>query len=222
MGSRFAGLFLMVLAAAPAWAEEDGGVLLLDGAATDEERAPLVDPDLAQREVQVTDIDTENLEIGVYGGLLSIEDFGSSAVTGVQVGWHFTEDLFIQANGYMSRGGTTSYETLSGGLQLLTDDERDYVAWDLSLGFNVFPGEAFVGRKRAFNTAFYLTAGIGSTEFAGDDRYTLTVGAGYRLLATDWLAWHVGWRDHLFAIDTLGTEKDTHNVELYSGLTTFF
>ncbi|MFZ5756441.1 MAG: outer membrane beta-barrel domain-containing protein [Pseudomonadota bacterium] len=182
--------------------------------------APLIDPDVARREVRDVKIDSENLEIGVGAGFLSIEDFGSSELLTGMVAWHFTEDLFLQANVYMSEAGQSSYEVLSGNAQLL--DDRDYLAYDLSVGYNLFPGEAFVGRKRAYNTAFYLLAGIGSTDFGGEDRLTLNLGVGYRLLMTDWLAWHVGFRDHMFASDITGQDKNTHNMELTTGVSTFF
>jgi outer membrane beta-barrel protein len=63
---------------------------------------------------------------------------------------------------------------------------------------------------------------VGSTDFAGDNRFTMNYGAGYRLLATDWLALHADMRDHIFKNDVLGTDKTTHNIELHAGLTFFF
>jgi outer membrane beta-barrel protein len=75
---------------------------------------------------------------------------------------------------------------------------------------------------RAFNTAFYVLGGIGSTQFGGEDRLTLNIGVGYRLLINDWAAWHIGYRDHVFASDITGEDKDTHNIELQTGFTTFF
>ncbi|MCH7899191.1 MAG: outer membrane beta-barrel domain-containing protein, partial [Proteobacteria bacterium] len=68
----------------------------------------------------------------------------------------------------------------------------------------------------------YLIAGLGSTRFAGDDRFTVNVGAGYRLLLTDSVAFHVDFRDHLFDIDLFGEEKTAHNLEAHIGVTVFF
>lgn len=181
---------------------------------------PLIEPDVARREVRDVKIDSENLEIGVYTGFLSIEDFGSGELMGAMVAWHFTEDLFLQGNVYVSEAGLSSYEVLSGNARLL--DDREYLAYDLSVGYNLFPGEAFIGRNRAYNTAFYLLAGIGSTSFGDEDRFTLNLGVGYRLLITDWAAWHIGFRDHVFASDITGQDKNTHNMELTTGLSTFF
>lgn len=182
--------------------------------------APLIEPDVQRREVADVKIDSENIEVGVYAGILSIEDFGSNPVYGAMLAWHFTEDLFLQADYYQSEAGLSSYEVLSGSARLI--DERALTAYDLSVGYNLFPGEAFVGRKRAYNTAFYLLAGVGSTEFGGDNLLTLNLGVGYRLLVNDWLAWHVGFRDHMFSTDLTGEDKQTHNMEMTTGLTTFF
>ena len=68
----------------------------------------------------------------------------------------------------------------------------------------------------------YLIAGLGSTRFAGDDRFTVNFGAGYRFLLTDSVALHLDFRDHLFDIDLLGEEKTVHNLEGHLGFTVFF
>ena len=84
------------------------------------------------------------------------------------------------------------------------------------------PGEAFFGGDRAMPSSLYLTLGAGSTDFAGDDHFTVAVGAGYRLLVTDWLATHLGVRDHMFDSDLLGENKLTHNLQFTLGMTAFF
>lgn len=121
-----------------------------------------------------------------------------------------------------SRAGRTSYENLSGSAELLTDDERDYKYYALSMGWNALPGEIFIGENRAYNTAFYLIAGIGGTTFAGDDRFTVNGGFGYRILPTDWIAVHFDVRDHIYDIDLLGEKKIVNNLEAHLGLSIFF
>ena len=63
---------------------------------------------------------------------------------------------------------------------------------------------------------------MGSTRFAGDDRFTVNFGAGYRFILTDSISLHMDFRDHLFDIDVVGEEKTTHNLEATLGLTAFF
>ena len=104
----------------------------------------------------------------------------------------------------------------------MTDDEREFTYYNLSLGINIFPGEAFLGANRAYTQAFYVIGGLGSTRFAGDDRFTVNVGMGYRILVTDSIALHADFRDHLFDIDILGENKTVNNLEATLGFTIFF
>lgn len=182
----------------------------------------VIEPDLDRRVYTESDIDTEDFEIGVFAGVLSVEDFGSDVVYGVRAAYHVTEDFFVEAAYGRSELGKTSFENLSGAVQLLTDDQRDYSYYNLSVAYNVLPGEAFVGRNRAFNTALYLIGGVGSTDFAGDNLFTVNVGVGYRFLVTDYLALRVEVRDNIFDTDLLGEDKTTHNLEAQAGLSVFF
>jgi outer membrane beta-barrel protein len=183
---------------------------------------PVIQPEVERREIRRARIDTEDFELGGYAGLLSIEDFESHAVWGARFAYHLTEDFFLEATAGQSKAGRTSYEVLSGTAELLTEDERDYTYYALSLGWNALPGEIFVGENRAYNTAFYLVMGLGSTRFAGDDRFTVSGGFGYRVLPTDWLAVHFDVRDHVYDIDLLGEKKIVNNLEAHLGLSIFF
>jgi len=232
-------LFLIVLAATAlpgcAMFGGDGGteaaptsVPAADSAGTavpsDESPAdrPIIEPQVERREIKRARIDTEDFEIGAYFGVISIEDFESNTVYGGRLAYHLSEDFFIEGTVGKSKAGRTSYETLAGSAALLDDDDRDYTYYALSLGWNALPGEVFVGENRAYNSAFYLVAGIGSTTFAGDDRFTVSGGFGYRILPTDWLAVHFDVRDHVFDIDLLGEKKIVNNLEAHLGLSVFF
>ena len=181
----------------------------------------VIEPDLDRRSLKPAKIDSENIEVGAYYGVLSIEDFSSNEVYGARFAYHLTEDLFFEASYGQSEGDLTSFEKLSGGSPLLSDDDRDYTYYNLSVGWNIFPGEVFIA-DYAFNSAFYIIGGVGSTEFAGDNWFTVSIGAGYRFLVTDYLAWHLDVRDHVFDRDTFGPEETTHNIEFTTGITVFF
>jgi outer membrane beta-barrel protein len=183
---------------------------------------PIIEPQVERREIRRTRIDTEDFEVGAYVGVLSIEDFESNVVYGARLAYHLTEDFFLEATAGRSRAGRTSYENLSGSADLLTDSERDYTYYALSAGWNALPGEIFLGENRAYNTAFYLVAGIGNTTFAGDDRFTVSGGFGYRILPADWIAVHFDVRDHVYDIDLLGEKKIVNNLEAHLGLSIFF
>ena len=183
---------------------------------------PIIEPEVERRKIKQTRIDTEDFEVGAYVGILSIEDFESNVVYGVRLAYNLTEDFFLEGTLGQSRAGRTSYENLSGSADLLTDSERDYTYYALSAGWNALPGEIFLGKNRAYPTAFYLVAGIGSTRFAGDDRFTVNGGFGYRILPADWIAVHFDVRDHVYDIDLLGEKKIVNNLEAHLGLSIFF
>jgi outer membrane beta-barrel protein len=182
----------------------------------------VVEPRVKRRDVNPPGLDTENFEAGLFVGTISIEDFGASASYGGRFAYHFTEDVFAEATIGTAKAGRTSYEDLSGSAELLTDSERQFTHYDLAIGWNALPGEVFLGSGRAMPSAVYFTLGAGSTRFAGDDHFTLALGAGLRLLATDWVAAHLYVRDLAFESDLLGDNKLTHNLQVTLGLTAFF
>ena len=182
----------------------------------------VIDPEVERREIKEPAIDREDFEVGAFIGIMSIEDFGSDVVYGARFAYHVTEGFFVEATVGRTEAGLTSFEVLSGGAPIIADDERTLTYYNLNVGYNLLPGEGFIGEGRAYNTNFYLIAGLGSTNFAGDDRFTVNFGAGYRFLLNDSIALHVDFRDHLFDIDILGEEKTTHNLEGHLGVTWFF
>lgn len=181
----------------------------------------VIQPEIERRTIDIDKIDTEDFEIGAYVGLLSVEDFGANMVIGARVAYHVTEDVFFEAAYGKSDTTESAYEQLSGGALALSDDERALTYYNVSIGYNLFLGEAFIGKNWAFNTALYVIGGVGNTSFGGDDRFTINVGAGYRFLVTDWLAVHIDVRDHIFDNDLL-VPKTTHNLETHGGVTVFF
>ncbi len=126
----------------------------------------MIEPQVARRKIKVPRIDTENIEIGGVFGALSIEDFGTNPVYGATAAYHVTEDFFFQAEAGRSTAGKTSFETLGGNIQLLTNDERQFTYYNLALGYNFLPGEVFLGRNTAMTSGFFLMGGIGSVDFA--------------------------------------------------------
>ena len=189
---------------------------------TTEGPGQVIDPEVERREISEPAIDREDFEVGAFVGVMSVEDFGSNVVYGARLAYHITEGFFVEGTAGTTDAGLTSFEVLSGGARLIEDSERRLTYVNLNLGYNILPGEVFIGEGRAFNTNLYIVAGLGSTRFAGDDRFTVNVGAGYRFLLNDSVAIHLDFRDHLFDIDLLGEEKTVHNLEGHLGFTVFF
>ena len=193
-----------------------------DASADAQGQPPVIEPELERREIEVAAIDTEDFEVGVFAGAMSIEDFGVNTSLGARLAYHITEGFFVELAAGASEGKETSFERLSGAAQLLTEGERSLSYYNVSVGYNVFPGEIYLGPQRAINSTIYLIGGVGKTNFAADDRFTLNFGVGVRLVPRDWFAIHADIRDHIFDLDLLGQEKTTHNMEAHIGVTFFF
>lgn len=188
----------------------------------DDGEPPVIEPDVERRDIDPPELDTENFEVGIFAGRMSVEDFGVNTVTGARFAYHITEGFFTELALGRTDTELTSFERLSGAAQLLTESEREYSYYNLSLGYNIFPGESFIGGNRSLDTQIYVIGGVGNTRFAGDDRFTVNMGVGMRIMPLDWLAVHADVRDHILDIDLLGQEKTSHNLEAHLGITFFF
>lgn len=188
----------------------------------EEEQSNLIEPQIERVEFDESLIDSADFEISLYGGLLAVENFDTNYVTGIKLGYHITEDFFVQGSYGSSKVGDTSFEKLTGGAPLLSDSEREIEYYLISIGFNLFPGEAFFTDSTTFNTVFYISGGIGSTDFAGDKRHTMAFAFGHRTIFTDNFSLDIEMRDLIFDIDIFGEEETTNNLEFTVGINLFF
>ncbi|MCP4272613.1 MAG: outer membrane beta-barrel domain-containing protein [Gammaproteobacteria bacterium] len=186
-----------------------------------DEASTVVEPEIERRKVDIADIDALDIELGIFAGQMNVEDFGTNLVVGFSLSYHVTEDIFASVSYGQTDTEPTSFEVISG-INLLTDDERKLQYYDLAVGLNLLPGEGFVGESYAFNSSFYGLIGVGSTEFAGDQRYTISAGVGYRIIMKDWLAINLEVKDLIYDIDILGSNKTTHNFNYHVGFSIFF
>jgi outer membrane beta-barrel protein len=186
----------------------------------DTQTEQVIQPEISRREVRAPNIDTENYEVGLYLGLLSVEDLGAYPVYGVRLAYHATEDFFIEGVYGLS---TVSDEALCNlGLCLFPTGEQDLSYYALSLGYNLFPGESFLGKNNAMTSGVYLLAGVGNTNFLDEGHFTMNFGIGLRVLPVDWLDLSITLRDYLFESDILGTSKLTNNIELTAAVSVYF
>jgi len=182
----------------------------------------LIEPQIERTEFDEALIDSSDFEIAAYTGYLAVENFNTNFVTGVKLGYHVSEDFFVQASYGLSEVGETSYERLSGGAPLLSNKEREVEYYLVVLGFNLFPGEAFVTDSTTFNTVFYISGGVGTTTFAGDDRFTIAYAVGHRTLFADGFSLDIEMRDLIFQQDIFGTDETTNNLEFTVSLNLYF
>jgi outer membrane beta-barrel protein len=118
--------------------------------------------------------------------------------------------------------GESSFERLSGSAPLLADDQRELSFYNLSVAWNIFPGEIFMFSDWTFNSSLYLIGGMGSTSFADEEHFTYNLGAGVRVLANDWLALRLDVRDHLFEHELFGEAIRTNNLSAQLGVSIYF
>jgi outer membrane beta-barrel protein len=178
-------------------------------------------PQVDRRDVKLPRFPSKDFEVGVFGGTYATQNFGTSAVGGLRVGYHITEDFFAEAVYAQTKVNDELFrQILPSGIFPTTKETLSY--YNLSAGYNVLPGEVFIGSNRAKATAIYLMGGVGSTKVNNQKRQTLNFGLGVRLLLADRWALQVDMRDHMFSLDLLGKRQSTQNLELTGGLTFFF
>jgi outer membrane beta-barrel protein len=192
--------------------------------AADDERPAneqVIEPEVARRPVKLPKFPSNDIELGAFAGTLATQNFGSSFLYGARLGYHITEDIFVEAVYGRSKISDQNFrQILPGGIFPTQTETLSY--YNLSAGYNILPGEVFIGRSYARPSALYLIGGIGSTRFLEQRRQTVNFGLGLRVFLADWAALQVDMRDHVFSLDLLGKRQNTQNLELSAGLTLFF
>ena len=204
---------LLVFLITPAFAAED---------LVQRQGSPLIEPEVERNEIIEAKIDDEDFEIGFFGGLYSTEDFGTNSLIGARLAYHITEDYFVEFSGGETETQKSSAEELFAFEFSELQDDRTLRYYNVSFGYNILPGETFISSGWAFYTAFYVVGGVGTTQFASENLFTINFGFGFRFIATDWMAFHVDVRDHIYELDVIKEDDSTHNIAMHGGITFFF
>lgn len=178
-------------------------------------------PQVERREVRLPRFPSRDFAIGVFAGTYATQNFGSSLVGGLRAGYHVTEDVFVEAVYAQTKVSDEMFrQILPGGIFAQETQTLSY--YNLSAGYNVLPGEVFIGRNVAKASALYVIGGIGTTKIAQQSRQTLNFGVGTRVLFWERVAAQIDMREHIFSLDLLGKRQDTKNLELTAGFTFYF
>ncbi|MDN3652676.1 hypothetical protein QWY77_07855 [Thalassotalea ponticola] len=144
----------------------------------------IVEPVL-QRQAATLDMHSRDWEIGVFGGLATIDSDGVSAPStthaaiGVRGAYHFTDNIFIE--GSYSVTGHSQQVTFINGV----------------LGYN-FHQDTFITRDYGMKTSLFFVAGAGLTDYENYvENKTLVGGAGYRVVLNDAFSVRIDLRGHL-------------------------
>lgn len=208
------GLCWLVVSAGALGAEPD----TKDKAASEQ----VIKPEVERRPVTIPKIDADDIEAGVYFGILSVEDFGAESVTGARIGYHITEDFFVEAAYGESTVSDEQYRTSVLPDGIFPNNPEDLTYYNISIGWNLLPGEVFAGKSYAFGSGVYVIGGIGQVKYADIKTTDFNFGLGIRFLPKDWIAIRFEMRDHIWDQDLLGVSKTTNNFEMTLGLSVYF
>ena len=182
---------------------------------------PVVEPQVARRDLKLPNYPSRDIEIGLFTGTYSTQNFGTSGVKGLRLGYHITEDFFVTAQYGSTKVSDDSFrQILPGGIFVNRTEPLKYTT--LAMGYNLLPGEVFFGSGNAKLSQGYILVGAGTTNFAGQKKQTIDLGFGLRLLWNQRLAFQAEARDHMFSLDLLGRRENTQNPEITFGLTVIF
>ena len=174
-----------------------------------------------RRDLDLPRYPSNDIEFGLYLGGFSTQNFGTSPTAGGRLGYHLTEDWFVEANYGQARISDEAFRRILPGGVLNRSIER-LQTYDLSVGYNVFAGEAFFGTKTAKLTTAYLTGGIGNTAFDGQRMQTWVYGVGTEVFFNKWFAFRVDARNHVYHLDLLGKRELNQSYELTAGVSVLF
>ncbi len=174
--------------------------------------------EVIRTKTDISNINNEVFELGLFAGVINIEDFGSEFAPGISATFRASEDFFIQYNYLQASVGLSSYEQ-GTGVNYFTGGDRDFVHYDLLVGYNLFQGEFFPSPPKASLSTLYLVAGVGDTEFGGESKITYTVGVGYQVALTRRFAIHFDFRDYIYKSTVISTdERQVQTTQISSGL----
>jgi len=179
-------------------------------------------PQVDRRDVKLPRFASNDFSLGVFAGSYATQNFGTSAVSGVRLGYHVTEDIFVEGTYGRTKVTDEAFRQIFpiGGIFATPRQKLGY--YNVVAGYNVLPGEVFFGRNVAKSSQGYIVAGVGSTDFAGQKRQTISAGFGMRVVFTDWFAVQADVRDHVYSLDLLAKRQNTQNLEVTFGLTAYF
>lgn len=181
---------------------------------------PVIPAQVDRRDVHIPKISASDVEIGAFVGILSVQNFGAKPSAGLRLGYHVTEDFFLEGTYGRSTVSDQSYRQL--GIPVFEKENIPLSYYYLSVGCNLFPGEVFLGRDRALTSAVYVVGGVGNVNFNKENHTAFNFGIGIRVLPVDWFSMRFEMRDQMFTSDLLGKNELKHNFEMTLGAAAYF
>lgn len=170
-----------------------------------------------------TDVESEFLELGLNLGVVNIEDFPSEFTTGLNLTFRASEDYFLQLNLVSASDvALSSVEKDQGSFD--TGPDRDWLHYDMLVGFNFFQGEFFTSNSNANLSTLYIIGGIGETEFGDESNFTYTYGFGYKVAFKRQFIVNLDVREYLYKSSLINPQNEvtTTNTHVSVGLNYLF
>jgi outer membrane beta-barrel protein len=186
------------------------------------DHAPVVEPQVARQEIRIPKIRNSNVEVGVSAGVFNVEQFGTYPGVAGRLVYHIKENLFAEASAGISKLRDSNYVDATGHLRTLTSSQRKLLDYSLDLGYDILPGEVYLGKTHSYNSALYLVAGVGGMHYGGESFFSGNAGAGYRLLLNERVTMHVELRDAITQKSLTGAKRLSNNLEGTLGVSVFF
>ena len=99
----------------------------------------VVVPQVDRRELEVPKFPSNDFEFGLYTGSYATQNFGTSWVYGAKIGYHITEDFFVEGvYGQTDVSDELFRQILPGGVFPKEKERLSY--YNLSIGYNLLPG----------------------------------------------------------------------------------
>lgn len=201
-----------------------GLLLPIQGLTQGSDPVTIIEPRQQPVPAKAAKIDTEKFQVGVYLGSLSVEDFNTNLVQGLSFSYQLHDDYLLLLHYGQSDVERSTFERREE-LNFLSDSDRELSYLVLSGGYRLFSARSFLGENFKYDSDVYLLAGFGELDYAGYKGSGFTLGASYRLVATDWLVTTLDIKDHIYEsrdVFGLGDPRTTHNIEFSIGLNALF
>lgn len=182
----------------------------------------VITPQVDRRDLKLPRFASNDISVGVFAGRYATANFGSSTVSGLRLGYHITEDVFVDASYGRAKVTDEAFRQIFPNGGIFPTPKQNLTYYNVVAGYNLLPGEVFFGRSNAKISQGYIVGGVGSTDFAGQKRQTVVAGFGLRVVFTSWFSAQVDVRDHIYSLDLLGKRQSNHNLEATAGLTFTF
>ncbi len=174
----------------------------------------------ASLESSMSSLDNEQFELGITAGVINIQDFGSEIIAGINANFIASEDVFMQMTFLQADAELSSYEKSQG--QLFANDDRTFKQLGFLVGYNLFQGEQFFSQPDAQLSSLYLVAGIGDTDFGGEESFTYILGVGYQVGLSRRVNLKFDYRNYIYDSSLLREDEATQNGQLSASLNWLF